>query len=426
MPRRRHQQSLPDADPAEMLGRDFRSFAEAHGREGNQVWTMPVNVHRDRRRARADQNNPMERSEFLDVDHVLEAKVDKLAEMLLQSAHTVTYTGAGISRAAGLPDYATDDDDGLDRGGHVLRNVPLLGGEELWHLAQPTLAHECIAALIREGRVAHCVNQNHDGLFEKAGVPAWKVNNIHGDWFDPSNRVVQYNQNLRKDKIADLTEHAELAQMVIAAGTSLSGMTADNIVLDAGKKHKRGQGLGFVLINLQKTEHDANSSLRIWAPIDTVISKLLLRLGISRLPVISPPLLKERVFELSHYLPSGKRRDGENELSLGSLTLSLNVGDQVHVADVKANNFGMVMDVKEWDKEGNVVFNVRKNLRCRPVDTEIFGRWFIYAALEGQLQWVPVINEDKKPAKQGISKKGSSATTSSSSSSSANKRHKKE
>lgn len=38
---------------------------------------------------------------------VLDAKVALLASLLKQSRHTCAYTGAGLSQAAGIPDYAT-------------------------------------------------------------------------------------------------------------------------------------------------------------------------------------------------------------------------------------------------------------------------------------------------------------------------------
>lgn len=43
------------------------------------------------------------------------------------------------------------------------------------------------------------VQQNHDGLPQKAGFSQEKINEIHGAWYDPSNPVVQFNESLRTD-----------------------------------------------------------------------------------------------------------------------------------------------------------------------------------------------------------------------------------
>ena len=46
-----------------------------------------------------------EKKEFFDSPKVLDEKVEKLAMMVLSSEHMVSFTGAGISTSAGIPDY---------------------------------------------------------------------------------------------------------------------------------------------------------------------------------------------------------------------------------------------------------------------------------------------------------------------------------
>lgn len=46
-----------------------------------------------------------EKKEFFDAPEVLDEKVTLLAEMILTSAHFVSFTGAGISTSSGIPDY---------------------------------------------------------------------------------------------------------------------------------------------------------------------------------------------------------------------------------------------------------------------------------------------------------------------------------
>ena len=40
------------------------------------------------------------------------------------------------------------------------------------------------------------VNQNHDGLCQKAGLPKSVLNEIHGSWFDKYNIVKSMNDQL--------------------------------------------------------------------------------------------------------------------------------------------------------------------------------------------------------------------------------------
>ena len=51
--------------------------------------------------------NTRKAHEYMDEPQVLKAKVKLLADLFRQSKCPVTYTGAGISTAAGVKDYAT-------------------------------------------------------------------------------------------------------------------------------------------------------------------------------------------------------------------------------------------------------------------------------------------------------------------------------
>ena len=49
--------------------------------------------------------NEEEKIEYFDEPDVLEEKITKLAELVRNSKNMQTFTGAGISTAAGIPDY---------------------------------------------------------------------------------------------------------------------------------------------------------------------------------------------------------------------------------------------------------------------------------------------------------------------------------
>merc|ERR1712146_400507 len=66
------------------------------------------------------------------------------------------------------------------------------------------------------------------------------------------------------------------ADLVLALGTSLSGMAADQVALDCAIRHEdREEGvLGLVIVSLQRTQHDEHAALRIYAPLDDVVRLL--------------------------------------------------------------------------------------------------------------------------------------------------------
>ena len=57
-----------------------------------------------------------EKKEYFDEPEVLKYKISELAEMVLKSEHFVAFTGAGISTAAGIPDYRSGANTVLNTG----------------------------------------------------------------------------------------------------------------------------------------------------------------------------------------------------------------------------------------------------------------------------------------------------------------------
>ena len=154
----------------------------------------------------------------------------------------------------------------------------------------PTLAHRVLAAMDKRGHVHHWLQQNHDGLAQKAGFPTDKLNEIHGSWFDRHNPVLAMDQALRPDLFAWMTDCSDRADLVIAMGTSLCGMTSDMCVSRCAARYGgggtataaaadgRGRGQGVVIIGLQRTAMDNVASLRFFAKIDDVMSLVAKRL----------------------------------------------------------------------------------------------------------------------------------------------------
>ena len=133
----------------------------------------------------------------------------------------------------------------------------------------------CSATEYDKGLVKQWVQQNHDGLAQKAGFPLHALNEIHGSWFDIKNPVKMMDDTLRPDLLDRLVQWSQRADLTIAMGTFLCGMTSDTIVTEVAV---RPGALGVVIINLQKTKQDHLAALRIFAPCDVVMAKLRKRL----------------------------------------------------------------------------------------------------------------------------------------------------
>merc|ERR1712093_534596 len=181
--------------------------------------------------------------EYLDHEDVLKEKIKVLAEMLRQSKSAVIYSGAGISTSSGIKDYASKAGSLQKVHDQLLKKRTQLKGQGSlgqpkkkvnWLKAEPTFAHKTLTVLHQEGHIKQWVQQNHDGLPQKAGFPQADLNEIHGAWFDPSNTVVQFSGQLREDLFSDLLKWEQETDLCLCVGTSLSGMNADRMAVTPG------------------------------------------------------------------------------------------------------------------------------------------------------------------------------------------------
>eukprot|EP00949_MAST-11_sp_MAST-11-sp1_P003891 g3891.t1 len=222
------------------------------------AWPAPRCVARCAAKARPGYES-MDASEYMDSPDVLREKVHVLAAMLRKSAATVVYTGAGISRASGTPDYAS-----IAKG----TRAPIARDSGNRLQAQPTFSHKVIASLARKKLVHHWLEQNHDRLALKAGYPKAMINEIHGAWGDVKNRVKMMDDNLREDLVKWMQHWEVRAELCVAMGTSLCGMYSDCVA------EATAQRQGLVIINLQRTRLDNQCALRIYGVLDDVLKLL--------------------------------------------------------------------------------------------------------------------------------------------------------
>src|SRR3990167_9107078 len=301
----------------------------------------------------------------MDEAEVLEAKVELVVEFLKQAKCCVVYTGAGLSRAAGIADYASIAKNSVANQAPKLRNP---------FEAKPTFSHRAIVELERAGLIAHYVQQNHDGLPQKAGFPQEKINEIHGAWYDPSNPVVAMNGSLRSDLYNSMNKIKYQTDFCLCLGTSLSGMSADDVAEKPAKMSLDDPSvLGTVIINLQQTRLNDYSAIRIWAKLDDVFASILKKLNLNlnkRDPKISAALKDQFIVPY----------DSNGNLDLSRRMIwDLRVGSEHVVRIPDSSTFNQSGSVYEKDQEGNYVMYFGSKPR-------VLGRWWVESAMQGKVQ----------------------------------------
>jgi hypothetical protein len=253
------------------------------------------------------------------------------------------------------------------------------------------------------GLLHRWINQNHDGLPQKAGLPQEAINELHGAWHAPNNPVVQMSGSLRGDLFQDLLEYEQAADLTIAVGTSLCGMNADRVVTSVAERAREAQSgqLGSVVIGLQRTVHDEDATLRIFGRCDDVFAALAKELALQVKPeqeggtFFVPPVLVGRgqdsyVFENIPYDACGEHSS--------ETTSTLDLRDDVELVIPDGPHAGAVGEIDGCDREGNI----RCRFRLKPTTGKLrapvvllLGRWWIQAAVDGTVASLPVVN---KPA----------------------------
>jgi len=247
---------------------ELDTHAKRHGILGRVDWEAPVCVT-DMGDVQARLTfTDVKAHEYLDEPHVLGAKVALLASMIRASNEMITYTGAGISVAAGIDDYASPVNTSI-----TSNEMPRVKD---WKEARPTRTHRVLAAMHHAGFLKHWIQQNHDSLPQKAGYPQSCLNEIHGSLHDPGNPVVPYEGSLRDDLFKWLHHWQERNDLCLALGTSMSGFNCDSVPARAAEKFDKDPQShhGLVIVNLQRTPYDEAASLRIYAKVDTVMALL--------------------------------------------------------------------------------------------------------------------------------------------------------
>lgn len=351
-----------------------------HGRRGNPSWAPPVCVSAIDVHARLSFTK-IKANEYQDTAGVLRQKIAALADLIRQSTDTLIFTGAGISVAAGIDDYASK---GRDSNRLTVKR---------WRDAQPTVAHRVLADMYHKGLAQYWIQQNHDSLPQKAGFPQHSLNEIHGSLHDPSNPVVPYHGNLRSDLFESMQVWQERAQLCLAMGTSLSGFNVDQVAQTMAQRDEQGNATGgLVLINLQQTEYDSLCSLRLFCTTDEAMTLLAQELKLPTGIHDPHPLANTTAVAVSG---SVEQEEDLFVLPDGVSTLDLRVGARLKVTSGPYE--GDVGTVMSRDRDGHYTLRMANSVdptfkkKLQPFNL-VLGRWWVDECIAGHCIQPPCCN----------------------------------
>eukprot|EP01121_Diplochlamys_sp_Union-15-3_P005239 TRINITY_DN15568_c0_g1_i1.p1 TRINITY_DN15568_c0_g1~~TRINITY_DN15568_c0_g1_i1.p1 ORF type:complete len:280 (-),score=34.03 TRINITY_DN15568_c0_g1_i1:5-778(-) len=216
-------------------------------------------------------NDDEDKTEYFDTEEELKEKIKKLAEYVRNCKYMVSYTGAGISTSANIPDYRGPN--GLwtlKEKGESAKSVNI-------RKANPTVTHMALVGLANSEILKYVVTTNVDGLHLKSGLSPAKHCELHGNMF--RGNTVGFGSELPPNAIKISREHSSKCDLALVLGTSMRVSPACNL---PESSYKNGGHL--VICNLQTTPYDKYASLVIRARTDYVMELLMNELGI-KIPV---------------------------------------------------------------------------------------------------------------------------------------------
>ena len=249
----------------------------------------------------------------------LDSLAERVADLIINAQRVVVFTGAGISTESGIPDFRSpggiwerfDPDDFIyqkfvsdpearRKQWQMLRE----GG--LATEAKPNPAHYAIAELDRLGKLDCVITQNVDNLHQKAGVPADRVFELHGNmqWavcLSCGRRYPFEQVRLRLDKGEEVPDceacHGILKPSIVLFGESLPEKVLKeatfrsyncDLVMVIGSTlivypaaympvYAVDSGAKLVIINLSPTPMDKQATVLIRARAGEAMSRVLHR-----------------------------------------------------------------------------------------------------------------------------------------------------
>jgi len=247
----------------------------------------------------------------------LDVLAEKVADLIIGAQRMVVFTGAGISTESGIPDFRSpggiwsrfDPDDFtyqkfISDPEARRKQWQMLGEGHLTTLAKPNPAHYAIAELDKLGKLDCVITQNVDNLHQKAGVPADKVFELHGNmqWavclscgerypfeqikvrLDKGEQIpdcevchgmlkpnaVLFGEQLPYEVLTEASNRSSDCDLFIVIGSTLIVYPAAYMPIYAAQG-----GAKLVIINLSSTPMDAEAVVLIRAKAGEAMSKIV-------------------------------------------------------------------------------------------------------------------------------------------------------
>lgn len=242
--------------------------------------------------------------------------LEKLKDLVDRSKRAVVFTGAGISTESGIPDFRSPggiwsknrviyfDEFVRSREARVEAWTRLFDGRPTLKKAEPNAGHRAVARLVELGKVSEVITQNIDGLHQRAGVPAERVIEVHGnatyakclscgqrhefDDIEPvfkatgeppscvacggvvKSATISFGQAMPEDEMERAAEAVLACDLCLAIGSSLVVYPAAGLPIAAKRN-----GAKFVILNRDPTELDHMADLVINAEIGPTLAKVV-------------------------------------------------------------------------------------------------------------------------------------------------------
>lgn len=306
---------------------------------------------------RNDNKGPCGGAQLFDTPAEINRKFNQLFKLLSESKTVLVHTGAGVSTAAGIPDFRGPSGvwTVMSMQGNGKRRRKMTDGDctvkntsdlvvqygkcklEAVEFAQamPSVAHLAILALLREGRIASIITQNIDGLHAISGIKHSECSEVHGNVFverciscgrrflrpyvsptisfKPTGNYCglcsfppcgiltdvvldwfdRYEDHFEKRAI----DYAQVADFHLTLGSS---MHVEPACLYASSDEYRKEGAPLVIVNYQKTRLEPEADVVIHCDVNLICQKMLKRL---KIPI--PTFVRHYYMVALHYSQKG-------------------------------------------------------------------------------------------------------------------------